>query len=178
MDLHLTYRHTPSSPILFGYADADWGGDPETQRSATGYSSKSLGGPVAWKSKCQPTVALSTTEAEYMATTDAAEEATWLLRLINNLGVEYDQALPLYDNNNGCVAIANNPVHHKRSKHIGLPHHSIREKVEDKTIDLRHILTDKNIADLLTKGLSRDQFRTLCGAMGMLRTSEQVGVSE
>jgi hypothetical protein len=178
LDLYLTFRHTPTSPTLIGYADADWGGDPETRRSTTGYVFKSFGGPIAWKSKRQTTVALSTTEAEYMATTDAAKEATWLLRLIHDLGIEYDQALPLYNDNNGCVALANNPVHHERSKHIGMRHHFIREKVEDKTIDLRHISTEKNVADLLTKGLARDRFKKLCESMGMTRTSERVGVSE
>jgi hypothetical protein len=73
--------------ILLGYADANWGGDMDTRRSTTGYVFNVYGGVVAWKSRRQPTVALSTTEAEYMASADAAKQATWLRLLLDDLSI-------------------------------------------------------------------------------------------
>ncbi len=76
-DLCLTFTAKSGDRIALGHADADWGGDLDTQRSTTGYVFKVYGGTVAWKSRRQPTFALSTTEAEYMASADAARQAIW-----------------------------------------------------------------------------------------------------
>jgi hypothetical protein len=70
LDHGFTYTYKPGCPVIEGYADADWGSNPETRQSTTGYAFKSFGGLVSWKSCRQPTVALSTTEAKYMATTE------------------------------------------------------------------------------------------------------------
>jgi hypothetical protein len=77
-DLCLTFDGTGGERLVLGYADADWGGDLDTRRSTTGYVFKVFGGVVAWKSKRQSTVALSTMEAEYMSSADSARQAVWL----------------------------------------------------------------------------------------------------
>jgi hypothetical protein len=77
-DLCLTFNGDSEERILLGYADADWGGDLDTRRSTTGYVFKTFGSVVAWKSRRQATVALSTTEAEYMSSADCARQAIWL----------------------------------------------------------------------------------------------------
>jgi hypothetical protein len=141
---------------------------------------KSFGGLVSWKSRRQPTVALSTTEAEYMATTEAAKEAIWLKQLFTDLGFFIGGSISLLNDNTGCIALSADPVHHERTKHIGFRHHFIREKVKDKTICLQHMPTDRNIADLLTKALTRASFSSLRNMMGVSGsgTALRVGVLE
>jgi hypothetical protein len=179
-DLCLMFDGDCGKRILLGYADADWGGDMDTRRSTTGYVFKVYGGVVAWKSRRQPTVALSTTEAEYMASADAAQQATWLRLLLDDLqlGPPTDSPIPIYNDNNGCIALSKNPVHHDKSKHIAMRHHFLREKVEDGSIDLSHVSSASNIADLLTKSLPVDTFTRLCELLGVIRLPMRGGVSE
>lgn len=150
----------------------------DTRRSTTGYIFKVYGGTIAWKSKRQPTVALSTTETEYMASADAAKQAVWLRLLLEDIGLGLgDQALQLVNDNAGAIALSKNPVNHEKSKHIDMRHHFIREKVEDKTVSLAHVPSAENIADLLTKALPTELFTKLCHLLGMKRL-DQGGVLE
>lgn len=177
-DLSLTFDAHSSKRVALGYVDADWGGDMDTRRSTTGYIFKVYGGTIAWKSKRQPTVALSTTEAEYMASADAAKQAVWLRLLLEDIGLGLgDQALQLVNDNAGAIALSKNPVNHEKSKHIDMRHHFIREKVEDKTVSLAHVPSAENIADLLTKALPTELFTKLCHLLGMKRL-DQGGVLE
>lgn len=101
-DLSLTFDANSSQRVGLGYVDADWGGDMDTRRSTTGYVFKVHGGAIAWKSKRQNTVALSTTEAEYMASADAAKQAVWLRRLLEDVGLGLgSKPLQLLNNNAG-----------------------------------------------------------------------------
>src|SRR3954447_3482679 len=154
--LHL--GSTDESLKLIGYCDANWGNDISTRRSTTGYLFYLSGGVISWSSKRQPTVALSSTEAEYMAITHATKEAIWLRSLMNELG--YDQSTPtlIFEDNQSCIALAKNPVHHARTKHIDIQHHFIREKVKSREIELEYISTNKMIADALTKSLPKPEF--------------------
>jgi hypothetical protein len=153
---------------MLGYADADWGGgDMDTQRSTTGYIFKVFSGPVAWRSRRQPTVALSTCEAKYVASADATCQAVWLRQLLFDLGFAESTPTAILNNNQGAIALSKNPVHPKRSKHIALRHHYLREKVEDNTITLSHVPTADNIADLLTKSLPGPTFNRLRELLGV-----------
>lgn len=89
-DLCLAFDEEAGKRITLGYADAGWGGCLDTRRSTTGYHFKTFGGLVAWKSRRQPTVALSTAEAETMASADAAKQAVWLKRLLSDLNISLD----------------------------------------------------------------------------------------
>ena len=159
-DLCLTFDGNSGKRIVLGYADADWGGDLDTRRSTTSYVFKVYGVVVvAWKSRRQPTVALSTTEAEYMASADAARQAIWLRLLLDNLGLGLKgKPFPILNDNAGTIALSKNPVYHKQSKHIGLRHHFLCEQVDKGTITLSHVSSAENIADCLTKALPRDTF--------------------
>jgi hypothetical protein len=150
------------------------------QCSTTGYVFKVYGGVVAWKNHRQPTVALSTTEVEYMTSPDAVKQATWLQLLLDDLqlGPPTDSPIPIYNDNNGCIALSKNPVHHDKLKHITMRHHFLCEKVEDGSIDLSHISSASNIADLLTKSLPADTFTRLCELLGVIRLPLCGGVSE
>ena len=124
------------------------------------------GGALSWLSKKQPIVALSTSEAEYVALSSATQEAVWLRKLLSDLGVAPDEPTVLMEDNQGAIAIARNPVAHARTKHFDIRHHYVREAVQG-VIDLRYCPTSEMVADLLTKPLSRGQFEKLRLAMGM-----------
>ena len=113
-DLCLTFDGTSGKRIALGYADADWGGCLDTRRSTTGYLFKTFGGPVAWKSRRQSTTALSTMEAEYMASADATRQAIWLQLLLEDLGQGISGPLPILNDNNAAILLSKNPVNHDR----------------------------------------------------------------
>jgi len=142
---------------VVGFSDADWGGDLDTRRSTTGYlfMIEETGGVVSWGSKLQPTVALSSAEAEYMAACAAVQEAVHLRLLMSDLGFEQREPTVIYEDNQGCIALSDNPVHHRRTKHIDIRYHFIRERVTSKEIELKYVPTEHQLADLLTKGLAK-----------------------
>ncbi|TPX52374.1 hypothetical protein PhCBS80983_g06488 [Powellomyces hirtus] len=149
---------------LHGYSDADWGNNIIDRRSITGYLfCIGNAGPVTWASKRQPTVALSSTEAEYMALSFATQETIWLRSLLRKLQIpEYlnESARPttIYEDNQSCISLAMNPVHHARTKHIDIRHHFIRDHV-DKEIHLEYLPTAEMVADSLTKPLPAPAFK-------------------
>ena len=140
---------------MIGYCDADWGGDRDTRRSTTAYVFMLAGGSITWASKLQPTVALSSSEAEYMAVSAAVQDAIYMRQLLSDLGYPQDHPTVIFEDNQGCIALSENPVMHKRTKHIDMRHHFIRERVESKEIALQYVATEHQLADLLTKPLMR-----------------------
>jgi hypothetical protein len=159
---------------LIGYSDADWGGDLDTRRSTTGYLFQLFGATIAWKSRLQTTVALSTTEAEYMASVDASKQALWLQQLLQELQFNFD-TITLYNDNNGCIGLSKNPINHEKTKHIAMRHHFLREQVQAGNITVKHVPSKLNIADILTKYVPKDQYQQLRNSMGL---SLRGGVSE
>ncbi|OWY97260.1 RxLR effector protein [Phytophthora megakarya] len=126
------------------YSDADWAGDIEARRSTSGYALMMNGGCISWRSKKQRTVALSSTEAKYMALSQATQEAVWLKVFLCELGeMTSDEA---------------NPEFHKRTKHIDIRYHFVCEKVEDGQVVLEYISTLDMLADLMTKPIPTTQF--------------------
>ena len=122
---------------------------------------------MSWVSKLQTVVALSTTEAEYMAATQACKEAIWIRRFMEELGHKQEKTL-LYCDSQSALHIARNPAFHSRTKHIGVQYHFVREVVEDGSVDLQKIHTKDNLADALTKAINIDKFiwcRSLYGLM-------------
>jgi len=160
----LTYGLDTGPLHLTGYSDSDWGADIDTRRSTSGYVFFLAGGPITWKSKLQPTVALSSTEAEYMALTPAAQEAISLRELFAEL-TGIDESVQMFGDNKSSIALSENPTSHQASKHIAIKHHFVREKVRDKDILLAYIPTASMVADALTKALPYPTFSRLCRAM-------------
>lgn len=159
---------------IIGYSDADWSGNRIGRKSTFGYIFMMNGGPVSWASKKQTTVALSSTEAEYIALTQATKKATWLQLLMTKLellGVDNQHAkIVMKGDNQGSIALAHNPVYHSQSKHIDIQHHYIRDEVKAGRIELSYIPTGEMIADGLTKALEPVKFLTFVKQMGMSST--------
>ena len=141
MTLGLTYG-TSKDLTLQGFSDSDWGGNTETRRSTTGYVFMLAGGAVSWASKTQKTVALSSTEAEYMALTETAKEAIHLRQTCEFFGFSATDPVLLHEDNMGAKAMAENVITTSASKHINIRHHFIREKVADGDVMLVYVRTE------------------------------------
>lgn len=157
-------EYVADEPSLEAYADADWAGCVVDRRSYTGYVILMSGGAVAWEAKKQPTVALSSTEAEYMALTSAIKEVKYLANLMDELGLSTTFGLNtpiLYCDNKGAICIAENQGYSARTKHIDVRHHFIREAIEMKIIKLEYVASSENYADIFTKSLGHIIFNKL-----------------
>ena len=142
---------------VVGYCDSNYAGDLDKRRSTTGYVFTLAKAPVSWKSTLQSTVALSTTEAEYMAITEAIKEAIWLQGLLDDLGVGQKQVTVFCDSQS-AIHLAKNQVYHARTKHIDVRYHFVREIIEEGGVLVQKIKTDDNPADMLTKVMTTIKF--------------------
>jgi hypothetical protein len=158
------------SDTFYGYSDADWAGDLDTRRSTSGYVFKIGGSTISWSSKKQATVAKSTTEAEYVALSSAAQEAVWLRRLLSEVGFGCQGSTTIYEDNNGAIDLSKNPKHHDRTKHIDIAYHFTREKVLSKELSVEYCHTGDMLADTMTKGLPRVQFQKFRDMLGVVCT--------
>ena len=157
-----------------GYTDASFQTDRDDSRSQSGFVFCLNGGAVSWKSSKQDTVADSTTEAEYIAASDAAKEAVWIKKFITELGVvpSISDAVELRCDNNGAIAQAREPRSHQRSKHILRRYHLIREIIDRKDVEIMRVPTDDNIADPLTKALSQQKHDRHTRSLGIRYMSD------
>jgi len=170
-----------TSPTPFVFSDADWAGDKTTRRSTGAYvCTISTNQPnaahtaISWSSKQQSSVALSSTEAEYMALRQACKEALWVKRFMAEIedmsGHKKEKPVTIFADNQGSMALAKNPEFHSRTKHISIQQHFIREKVEEEAVRLEYLLTGDMMADLLTKALPREKVERFRPAMGIYET--------
>ena len=154
-------------------SDSDWAEDKE-RRSVSGILFKLAGGPISWCSKRQPTVSLSSTEAEYNAVCEAGREALFLVRLCNGVGVKQNLPTVINCDNQSTIATAIKDGNLDRRKHIDVKHHWIREKLETGEFELKWIASVDNEADILTKALAPQIFAPLRQKMLGYGTKEHV----
>ncbi|KAH9689118.1 Integrase catalytic domain-containing protein [Citrus sinensis] len=141
-----------------GYVDSDFAGDLDKRKSTTGYVLTLAGAAVSWVSKLHTIVALSTTEAEYMAATQACKEVIWIQRLLEEIGHKQEKIFVFCDSQS-ALHIVRNPAFHSRTKHIGVQYHFVREVAEDRNVDLQKIHTKENL--VLTKPINTDKQRNM-----------------
>lgn len=145
---------------LVAYCDADFAGDLDTRRSTTGYVICYGGGPIAWASRKQPIVALSSTEAEYIAAAECCKELMYIQNLLRELTVSVPRTRLLVDNQS-AIALMKNGVLNRRSKHIDVRYHFLKEKLDEHCFEVEFCPTDKQLADILTKSLTNVKFLRL-----------------
>lgn len=152
---------------VVGFTDSDWAGSAEDRKSTSGNCFTLGSTAISWSSKKQSTVALSSTEAEYVAATSAGCQAVWLRRILHDLGHEQSEATIIKCDNKSAVMLAKNPVHHSRTKHIDIKHHYIRELIASEEIQLENCRSKEQVADLLTKSLPQAKHEGLSTKMGV-----------
>lgn len=158
--------HHPAIPIcysgqslnLHAFTDSDWASDKDTRRSTSGGIVMMAGGPVNWISKLQPIVAVSSMEAEYIACFFVLQDVVWIRQLLKDLGLGRTQPTLVHIDNRSARQLAENPVHHQRSKHIDIKFHWIRDMVAAGTVQLVDVPTEDQRSDFLTKSLRGDVF--------------------
>lgn len=158
--LGLHYTKSSKTPELSAYVDADYAGDEDARKSTTGYIFYYGNCPVSWSATLQPVVATSSTYAEYIALASAAQECAFLRAIVNDMGSRATGPTLLREDNQGAIFLSNNPAFHKRSKHIDVRFHYIREQVDNKSIKLEYVNTADNTADILTKQLPVGPFKS------------------
>ncbi|KAJ9562298.1 hypothetical protein OSB04_007458 [Centaurea solstitialis] len=158
-------KHSPLE--LTAFSDSDWGGVSSAGRSTTAYVIYLGGNIISWKSARQKSVSRSSTEAEYKALANAAAELAWVENLLKELGISIPRSPLLYCDNTGATYLCANPVYHSRMKHVALDYHFVREKVAAGTLRVHHINTKDQLADALTKPLSRAPFLHLRSKIGV-----------
>ena len=151
---------------LSGFCDADFAADRDTRRSTSAVVFLYGGSAVCWSSKLQPSVAASTTEAEYIAAAVAAKEGMWLRRL-RAFVTEETGSVTLLCDSQSALALMHNPVTSARTKHMDVCHHLVRERVADGTLEVRYVRTGEQTADILTKPLGTVTFARGVQGLGM-----------
>ena len=151
---------------LMACTDSDWGSDPTSRLSQTGFYLKLADGLISWTFRGQKTIAYSFTEAEYMALSDCARQVTWIRSLLSELGYKL-KAIPICGDNQGSIFMASNPVTEPHSKHIDIRYHGIRELVAKGKVELYFIDDAENPTDLLTKYLPREKFVKFRAQLGL-----------
>jgi hypothetical protein len=178
IDTGLFYRKNGSTELV-GWVDSDWGGDNDTGKSTTGWVFKIAGSPVSWSSQRQKTVSSSSTEAEYVAASDASKEAIWLQSFLNEVlaaaVLPTQNGVILNIDNASAIKLTKNPEFHGRTKHINIRHHFIRECVEAGQIIPKWVSGQDNIADILTKPLAKPAFSRLIKEIGLTSADSSKG---
>lgn len=161
------------------------GSNIDDRKSITGYVFLIHGGAVSWQAKKQPTVALSSVEAEYMAATQSTKEALWWRTFLCQLGIHLKNSsnignnvsigtINIFSDSQGGIALTKNPEYHSRTKHIDIQHHFVRDRVSIGNVNIQYICTQDMLADVLTKALSRDQHNKLIRLFGVYDHSDSI----
>lgn len=149
----IVYCPKPEDFELIGYADADYASDSVTRKSTSGFVVTLGNAPISWASRLQKSVAQSTTEAEYVAIADCTKDILWYIQLCKELNIPIQPPIRIMSDNQGAILLTKNSVFHKRTKHIDVRFHAIRDYQEQGLIKVYYTPTDQQPADMLTKSL-------------------------
>lgn len=158
IDLKMIFKRDEKAKVVVGYSDSDWAGDKNDSKSTSGYVFKLFGNTVSWASRKQATVAKSSTEAEYVALSEAVSECEWMKKLLIEMKIDCNQPIPIYEDNTSCIKIAEEPREYKRMKHIDVKYMFVRDHVEKGEYSINQVSTENQTADIMTKGLGKTLF--------------------
>lgn len=166
-DLKLALSSIKQNGTCHAYADANWAEDKHDRKSNTGYIVFVCGGAVSWCSKKQSCVALSSTEAEFMALSEAAKEVIWIRRLLIELGEKFEMPTIIYEDNQSCLKLIENEKLSNRSKHIDTKKFFVKDHVDNGNINCKYCPTEEMIGDLMTKPLAAARIQKLANGCGL-----------
>ena len=167
-------KFTHCSDFKFhGFSDSDWGGSIDDMRSTTGFCFSFGSGMFSWCSRKQEIIAQSTAEAEYVAATAAVNQALWFRKLLTDLHMEQEESTQIFVDNQAAISISNNPVFHGKTKHFKIKLYFLREVQKEGEVLLLHCKTENQVADILTKALSKARFEFLREKLGMSSSSSK-----
>lgn len=151
---------------LPGYADADWAGDVD-RKSTSGFLFRVYDATVLWTTRKQTTVALSSTEAEYVALASAATELVWLKNLLSDFHVKFEGPIVIFEDNQSCISLLSK-WEHRRLKHVDVKYNFIRELFTSGVIDVKYVPSKEQVADIFTKSLTGEHFIKLRNSLGVI----------
>jgi hypothetical protein len=166
----MTYRGTGSmreQPVTMCYCDADYGFDVGDRKSVSGYAVMMCGGAINWSSRKQYNIAQSTVEAEFNAMTEAVKDVLWWRVFLAEIGHDMGEPTIVFCDNKGAVDLTANPAHHDKTKHFAIRQAFVRHHVVDRDIEVDHIATERNVADILTKALAKIKHVAGVALLGM-----------
>lgn len=153
---------------LEAFCDADWAGDTVDRKSNSGFVFRLGQSSVSWGSRKQPCVSVSTMEAEYVALAEVSQEATWLRRLLTELGEVQSAPTVVWEDNRSCIDFVALEKQNRRSKHIDTKFHYVKDLVAGGAITLRYCATDNMLADVMTKPLGPAKMRKFADMLGLV----------
>jgi hypothetical protein len=174
---HLDLTLEPSQHDLVGYVDADWGGCADTAKSTTGFGFYLYGGLITWRSKLQNTVSSSSTYSEYIASYEAMAECLWIRNFLSELNLLPHPTTPILCDNLPSIHIGKHHNITPRNKHFHTKFHSLKEHIDNQSIEFFHIPTTTNIADGWTKPLSKPSFQQFCTSLNLIPYPSYLHVS-
>lgn len=168
LDLKLIFK-PDNMNNLCGFVDSDWGGDIYDRKSTSGYVFKLLNCTILWASRKQQCVSISSTESEYIALSLAVSEACWLVKVLKDFCLfDLDEPIIMYEDNQSAIKVATNPENNKRLKHVDVRFYFIKEKIDNGLVNIVHIKSEDQLADMFTKPLARIKFEKFRKDLGLL----------
>eukprot|EP00253_Pinus_taeda_P009646 PITA_09646 len=165
--ISLSQSNAKTSPLLVGFTNSDWAGDPDDRKSTAGYVFTFGSRPITWACKKQSTISLSSPEAKYRGAVEASKEALWLCQILSEFGFQKQHPTTLWCDNQSAIQLCKDPVQHQRSKHIELHMHFIRKLIHDHVLEVQYCSTDDQVADIFTKALTEAKFTKLQFMVGV-----------
>jgi hypothetical protein len=153
---------------LTAYSDADWANCVDERKSTSGGAFFLGDSLVAWLSKKQGSISLSTTEAEYIVAATCCTQVLWMIQTLADLEVKYTAPIPIHCDNTSAISVSKNPVFHSKTKHIPIKYHFLREQVTNQIVQVNYIPTTEQIADIFTKPLAKTPFEYLRQKLGVI----------
>ena len=155
------HYNAKASPLLVGFTDFDWAGDPGDQKSTVGYVFTIASGPITQACKKKSAISVYLAEVEYLGTVEASKQAPWLHQILSEFGFQQQHLTTLWCDNKSAIQLCKDPVQHQCSKHIKINMHFIRKLIHDDVPEVQYCSTDDQVADIFTRALTEPKFTKL-----------------